>query len=84
MSSSSTGWALAVNKAFQNWAGPIAMAVGAVVSIWLFSNQTKYLAPIPKAHPNVGDLTAEVGFVISALLYYLLYKPFNRSVTTYS
>jgi NCS1 nucleoside transporter family len=76
--------ALAVNKAFQNWAGPIAMAVGAVVSIWLFSNQTKYLAPIPKAHPNVGDLTAEVGFVISALLYYLLYKPFNRSVTTYS
>ncbi len=58
---------------YQNWAGPIAMAVGMAVSIWLFSNQTKYLAPVPKAHPAVGDLTPEVGFVISAVLYLVLF-----------
>jgi NCS1 family nucleobase:cation symporter-1 len=69
---------IAQSTRFQNWAGPIAMVIGAVVSIWLFSNQTKYLAPIPKAHPKVGDLTAEVGFVISAVLYYVLYKLLPR------
>jgi NCS1 nucleoside transporter family len=68
------------SRSFQNWAGPIAMIVGAVISIWLFSNQTKYLAPIPKAHPNVGDLTAEVGFVLSAVLYYVLYRVLPKSV----
>src|SRR6266568_4155886 len=26
----------------KNWAGPVAMAIGIGVSIWLFSNQTKY------------------------------------------
>ena len=70
--------ALAQDPHFRNWAGPIAMGVGVAVSIWLFSNQTKYVGLIPKHHPNVGDLTAEVGFVLSAGLYYLLYKPFNR------
>jgi len=60
-------------RSYQNWAGPIAMVVGAVVSIWLFSNQTKYVGPIPSAHPKVGDLTAEVGFVLSAVVYYVLF-----------
>ncbi len=41
------------------WAGWVAMGVAMVVSIWLFSDQTKYLAPIPKAHPGLGDLTFE-------------------------
>jgi nucleobase:cation symporter-1, NCS1 family len=59
---------------YQNWAGPIAMLIGIVVSIWLFSNQTKYLAPIPKAHPAIGDITFEVGFVISAIAYFVLFK----------
>jgi nucleobase:cation symporter-1, NCS1 family len=59
---------------YQNWAGPIAMVVGMGISIWLFSNQTKYLAPIPKAHPAVGDITFEVGFVIAAVAYYVLFR----------
>ncbi len=56
------------------WAGWVAMGVAMVVSIWLFSDQTKYLAPIPKAHPGLGDITFEVGFVIAAVLYAVFYK----------
>ena len=55
-------------------AGFVAMAVGMVISIWLFSNQTKYHGVVPKAHPKFGDLTFEVGFVISAVLYFVLFK----------
>jgi purine-cytosine permease-like protein len=58
----------------ENWAGPIAMAVGMAVSIPLFSNQTKFVAWIPKHHPNVGDLTFEVGFLVAGLVYYILFK----------
>ncbi|MGI8668136.1 MAG: purine-cytosine permease family protein [Jatrophihabitans sp.] len=56
----------------RNWAGPISMAVAMAVSIWLFSNQTKYVGLIPKHHPAFGDLTFEVGFAIAALGYLLL------------
>jgi nucleobase:cation symporter-1, NCS1 family len=52
-----------------NWAGPVAMAVGMGLSIWLFSNQTEYVGLVPKHVPDVGDLTFEVGFVITALVY---------------
>jgi NCS1 family nucleobase:cation symporter-1 len=68
---------VAQDTRYRNWAGPIAMLVGVVISIWLFSNQTKYVGVIPKAHPKVGDLTPEVGFLLSAVLYYGLYKPFG-------
>ena len=57
-----------------NLAGPISMLVAGVLSIWLFCNQTKYIAPIPKAHPGIGDLTFEVGFVLAAVLYFVLYS----------
>ena len=56
----------------ENWSGPIAMIVGAAVSIFFFSNQAVYLGPVPKAVPQLGDLTFLVGFVLSALVYYLL------------
>jgi NCS1 family nucleobase:cation symporter-1 len=62
----------AQDRSFRNWAGPFAMLVGGAVSIWLFSNQTKYVGLIPEHHPAVGDLTAEVGFVLSALIYVVL------------
>ncbi len=52
-----------------NWAGPVAMAVGAGVSIYLFSNQTEYLGVVPTHVPAVGDLTLEVGFLLSAVIY---------------
>jgi NCS1 nucleoside transporter family len=50
-------------------AGVVSMAVGMIVSIALFSNQVKYVAPIPKHHPGFGDSTFEVGFVLTAVLY---------------
>jgi NCS1 family nucleobase:cation symporter-1 len=59
---------------YTNWAGPIAMAVGMAVSISLFSNQTKFIAYVPKHHGGVGDLTFEVGFVLAGLVYYVLYR----------
>jgi NCS1 nucleoside transporter family len=60
------------NRSYRNWAGPIAMALGMVISIWLFSNQVKYTGPVPKHHPAFGDITFEVGFVISAVSYFVL------------
>jgi NCS1 family nucleobase:cation symporter-1 len=54
-------------------AGWVAMAVGMAVSIPLFSDQTKYVGPVPKHAPNVGDLTFEVGFVVAVAVYLALY-----------
>jgi nucleobase:cation symporter-1, NCS1 family len=66
--------ALLGDKRYLNWAGPISMAVAMVLSIWLFSDQTKYVGLIPKHHPAFGDLTFEVGFAIAAVLYVLIYS----------
>jgi NCS1 nucleoside transporter family len=60
---------LLFDRGHANWAGPVAMAVGMGVSIWLFSNQTEYIGPVPTHVPAVGDLTFEVGFVLTALIY---------------
>jgi NCS1 family nucleobase:cation symporter-1 len=60
---------LLFNRRFTNWAGPISMLVGVVVSIWLFSNQTEYTGVVPSHNGNFGDLTFEVGFVITAVIY---------------
>src|SRR5579864_807385 len=57
---------------FQRWVGFIAMAVGLIVSIGLFSNNAIYTGPIPKAVSQIGDITFIVGFVVSAVLYYIL------------
>lgn len=66
--------ALVRDLGFRNWAGPLAMALGIGISIWLFSNQTEYVGPVPAAHPSVGDLTFEVGFVVAVVAYLLLRK----------
>jgi NCS1 nucleoside transporter family len=73
--------ALLGDRRYVNWAGPIAMAVGGVLSIWLFSNQTKYHGVIPKHHPAFGDLTFEAGFVIAAVLYFVLYLVMKPGVS---
>jgi NCS1 nucleoside transporter family len=52
-----------------NWAGPVAMVAGGGISIWLFSNQTKYVGVVPSHNGHFGDLTFEVGFVLTALVY---------------
>jgi len=66
--------AVALDKTYTNWAGPIAMAVGIVVSVWLFSNQTRYIGLVPKAHGSFGDITFLVGFLVAGGLYAVLPK----------
>jgi NCS1 nucleoside transporter family len=61
--------ALLFDTKHTNWAGPVAMAAGMGLSIWLFSNQTEYIGVVPSHVPSVGDLTFEVGFVITAVIY---------------
>jgi nucleobase:cation symporter-1, NCS1 family len=53
--------------------GVVAMVVGMVISIWLFANQTDFHGYLASNHPALGDITFEVGFVLSALVYYLLF-----------
>jgi NCS1 nucleoside transporter family len=62
------------DRAHNPWSGVVAMAVGMVVSIWLFSNQSEYVGPAPSHWPSLGDITFEVGFVVSALLYGLFFR----------
>jgi len=56
------------------WAGAAAMFIGMAVSIPLFSNQTEFVGLIAKHNPSIGDLTFEVGFVVSAVVYWLFFK----------
>jgi purine-cytosine permease-like protein len=53
----------------QRWQGFVAMAVGLVVSVWLFANNAIYTGPVPNGNPQIGDITFIVGFVISGALY---------------
>jgi NCS1 nucleoside transporter family len=55
-------------------AGVVPMLVGMVISIWIFSNQVNYTGILPRHHPAFGDLTFEVGFLIAAVLYWLLWQ----------
>jgi NCS1 nucleoside transporter family len=73
---------LLFNKKHANWAGPAAMAIGAGVSVWLFSNQTKYVGLVPKHWPDAGDLTFEVGFILSAAIYLAWHLVARRSAST--
>ena len=59
------------DRDYVNLAGPVAMLVGMVVSVWLFSNQSKYVGPL--ATGSVGDITPVVGFLLAAGLYWALF-----------
>jgi NCS1 family nucleobase:cation symporter-1 len=50
------------------------MAIGMGLSIWLFSNQSDYVGLVPKHWPSFGDIAFEVGFVVSALVYAVLFR----------
>jgi purine-cytosine permease-like protein len=63
---------VAQDRRHRNWAGPVSMFVAGSISIWLFSNQTKYVGLVPSHHPAVGDLTAEVGFALAAGIYFVV------------
>jgi len=54
--------------------GVIAMAVGMALSIWLFSNQSDYIGLVPKRWSSFGDIAFEAGFVISAVVYAVLFR----------
>ncbi|MEV4344476.1 cytosine permease [Actinoplanes sp. NPDC049596] len=56
------------------WAGVVAMGVGMAVSIWLFSNQTNYVGLVAKHAPALGDITFEVGFVLAAVVFFILFR----------
>jgi NCS1 family nucleobase:cation symporter-1 len=59
------------------WAGAVAMAVSAALSIYLFANQTGspgYVGVVPRHVAAFGDLTFEVGFVLAALRYALFFR----------
>jgi purine-cytosine permease-like protein len=64
--------ALLFDKHHNPFAGWIAIVVGMAVSIPLFSNQTEYVGVVAKHHPALGDITFEVGFAVTAIVYLLL------------
>ena len=60
------------NTRIFRWQGVVAMAVGLVVSVYLFANVFGlYVGPVPTNNPQFGDITFIVGFVITAVLYYV-------------
>ena len=59
------------NTGYFKWQGFVAMAVGLVVSVWLFASNAIYVGYVAFNYPQFGDLTFVVGFVISAVLYYV-------------
>jgi NCS1 family nucleobase:cation symporter-1 len=61
-----------------NLAGPIAMAVAMVVSIFFFSNQQLYVGVLAAAIPAIGDITFIVGFVLAFALYAALRPALSR------
>ena len=67
------------DKRYVNLAGPIAMLLGMVVSIWLFSNQEQYTGPVAKA-VGIGDLTPVVGFLLAAVTYAVLFRVLKPAV----
>ena len=60
------------DKRYANWAGPVAMLLGMVLSILLFSNQTRFVGFVARQSSSFGDIAFEVGFVVAAVTYYLI------------
>ena len=59
------------NTAWNRWQGVVAMAIGLVLSVWLFASNSLYVGYVAFNYPQFGDLTFVVGFVVSAVLYYV-------------
>lgn len=53
------------------WQGALAMLVGIAASV-PFWNQSLFLGPVPRAIPEVGDLSFFVGFIVTGVVYYAL------------
>ncbi|HEX6450391.1 MAG TPA: cytosine permease [Trebonia sp.] len=72
------------DKKHANWAGPAAMLIGGGLSVWLFSNQTKYIGLVPTHVPSAGDLTPEAGFLLTAAIYLIWRLLASRRAVTHS
>lgn len=66
--------ALLTDTGYRNWAGPVAMATGTALGVWLFSNQSDYTGLVAKHYPQIGDLAFAAGFLIAGALYLALRK----------
>jgi NCS1 family nucleobase:cation symporter-1 len=62
------------DRAYRNHAGVVALLVGIVVSVPLFSNQVLFTGVLPRLVPGVGDVTFLVGFALAAAVYALLFR----------
>jgi NCS1 family nucleobase:cation symporter-1 len=69
---------LLYDRAYTNHAGLIAMLVGIVVSVPLFSNQQLFVGVVPAAFPGIGDIAFLVGTALAAGLYAVLFPRFAR------
>jgi purine-cytosine permease-like protein len=56
------------------WAGWVAMFVAGAVAVLLFSNQQKFVGFVARENASLGDLAFEVGFVLAAALYWVLFR----------
>src|SRR5438874_5884472 len=67
---------------YNRWQGVVAMAVGLVVSVGLFSdNGVIYHGPIANAYPGIGDVTFIVGFLLTGVLYYVFNLGLGKKTT---
>jgi NCS1 family nucleobase:cation symporter-1 len=66
----------------QRWQGFVAMAVGLVVSVWLFASNSLYVGYVAFNYPQFGDLTFVVGFVITGALYYAFNMGMRKPATS--
>jgi nucleobase:cation symporter-1, NCS1 family len=60
---------LLFDTAHRGLAGPVAMLVGLLLSVWLFSDQEAYVGVVPGHLGSVGDITFAVGFAIASVTY---------------
>lgn len=61
-------------RGYRNPSGVVAMLVAGLLSIWLLSNQSFYVGPIPQRWPEVGDMTFVAGFGIAFVLTAVLHR----------
>jgi NCS1 family nucleobase:cation symporter-1 len=66
------------DKRYSNWAGPIAMLSGMLISILLFSNQTRFVGYVARQSASFGDIAFEVGFLVAAVVYFGLSQRLRR------
>ena len=56
------------------YAGWISMLVAGAVAVLLFSNQQEFVGFVARNNASLGDIAFEVGFVLAAALYALLFR----------